>query len=124
MVSGMTNYTNISIDPVVRSKAEKILENQRDKVNLSQLDVINEEENKLTSQALKNLESTVDLGGMECNVKSIVSKIKSARNDPFENKSFTEDSRMDQDDAYGNHRPAFLVKKSKVTGRTTDIMKL
>jgi hypothetical protein len=31
----MTAYTDVSIDPVIRKKAEKILEYQRDTINLS-----------------------------------------------------------------------------------------
>ena len=42
-MSGASAYTDISIDPVIRMKAEKILENQKDKINLSQLEVIREE---------------------------------------------------------------------------------
>ena len=37
---------------------------------------------------------------------------------------FVEDDMVDQDDSYGNYRPAFLIKKHKVTGRTEEIMKL
>lgn len=37
---------------------------------------------------------------------------------------FEESSTIDQDDSYGNYRPAFLIKKHKVTGRTEEIMKL
>jgi hypothetical protein len=47
------------------------------------------------------------------------------KQDLFENKSrFQEDSIVDQDDSYGNYRPGFLVKKTKVTGRTREILKL
>ena len=53
-MSGMSHYSDVSIDPVMRLKAEKILENQMDKINSSQLEVIHEE-SKLTSNALKNL---------------------------------------------------------------------
>ena len=42
-MSGVSAYTDISIDPVIRMKAEKILEYQKDKINLSQLEVIREE---------------------------------------------------------------------------------
>ena len=39
-------------------------------------------------------------------------------------KNFEENSNIDQDDAYGNYRPMFLTKNTKVTGRTHEIMKL
>jgi len=52
------------------------------------------------------------------------SKVSKA-DDIFEHRSrFEENSNVDQDDAYGNYRPQFLVKKHKVTGRTEEIMKL
>lgn len=46
--------------------------------------------------------------------------------DIFETKShrFEDSSNIDQDDSYGNYRPAFLIKKHKVAGRTDEIMKL
>jgi|TARA_B110000285_G_C15123693_1_gene618829 hypothetical protein len=46
--------------------------------------------------------------------------------DIFETKShrFEDSSNIDQDDSYGNYRPAFLIKKHKVAGRTEEIMKL
>jgi hypothetical protein len=31
---------------------------------------------------------------------------------------------VDQDDSYGNYRPGFRVKNNKVTGRTSEILKL
>lgn len=40
------------------------------------------------------------------------------------NSKFEDNSMIDQDDSYGNYRPAFLIKKHKVTGRTDEIMKL
>ena len=35
MYSAMTGYSDISIDPIIRKKAENILEYQRDTINLS-----------------------------------------------------------------------------------------
>ena len=37
---------------------------------------------------------------------------------------FEEKSNIDQDDAYGNYKPAFLIKSAKVAGRSDEIMKL
>jgi hypothetical protein len=34
-MSGYSHYSDVSIDPMIRAKAEKILENQRDRINLS-----------------------------------------------------------------------------------------
>ena len=39
----MSAYTDVSIDPIIRQKAEKILEYQKDVINLSQLQTIKEE---------------------------------------------------------------------------------
>jgi hypothetical protein len=39
----MSTYTDVSIDPIIRQKAEKILEYQKDTINLSQLQTIKEE---------------------------------------------------------------------------------
>lgn len=39
-MSGYSHYSDVSIDPMIRMKAEKILENQKDRINLSQLEVI------------------------------------------------------------------------------------
>ncbi len=39
----MSAYTDVSIDPVVRMKAEKILEYQKELTNFNELEVINEE---------------------------------------------------------------------------------
>ena len=69
-------------------KAEKILENQKDRINLSQLDVIKEETggDKLTSHALKNLEQdgpTEQVTQRE--QRSLVSNTKSKKKDLFEN---------------------------------------
>jgi len=75
-MSGYSHYSDVSIDPVIRSKAEKILENQRDKINLSQLEVI-QEESRLTSTALKHLQPRDNR--LDLDQKSIVSKIKSTR---------------------------------------------
>ena len=33
--SNMSAYTDVSIDPIIRQKAEKILEYQKDTINLS-----------------------------------------------------------------------------------------
>ena len=43
VLSNMSAYTDVSIDPIIRQKAEKILEYQRDTINLSQLQTIKEE---------------------------------------------------------------------------------
>ena len=43
MVSNMTYQTDVSIDPVVRRKAEKILEQAGGRSHQQKLDVINEE---------------------------------------------------------------------------------
>jgi hypothetical protein len=109
------------------------LEYQKDKITLSQLDVIEEEEGKLTNDALLCLPSGEKK--IDSDAKSLQSKIKSTKpmsilptskhTDIFENRSkFLEDSVIDQDDSYGNYRPGFLVKKTKVTGRTNEILRL
>jgi hypothetical protein len=100
----MSNYSDVSIDPVVRMKAEKILEYQKDRINFSELEVINEEESlygRLNSKNLQNLP--------EKNVKDIqkslaapsLREVRSSTQiaplkDIFESKSrFEEDSNMD-----------------------------
>ena len=45
-ISGVSAYTDISIDPIVRMKAEKILEYQKDMMNANNLEVIKEEATK------------------------------------------------------------------------------
>ena len=58
-------------------------------------------------------------------IKSQRTEVKSTKNYLFENQSrFAEDSIIDQDDSYGNYRPKFQVKNTKVTGRTSEILKL
>jgi len=59
--------------------------------------------------------------------KKVEMETKSRRvADIFETKShrFEDSSNIDQDHSYGNYRPAFLIKKHKVAGRTEEIMKL
>ena len=76
-MSGYSHYSDVSIDPIIRSKAEKILENQKDRINLSQLEVI-QEESRLTSTALKHLPGD---NRIEIDQKSVMSKLKSTRTD-------------------------------------------
>lgn len=54
-MSNMTAYTDVSIDPVIRSKAEKILENSK----TPDLQIIDEEGEKLTSNNLNTLDVDV-----------------------------------------------------------------
>lgn len=61
----------------------------------------------------------------EKRIGGVYGTVKVMRKDIFDNKSrFEDNSQIDQDDSYGSYRPAFLVKKHKVLGRTEDIMKL
>ena len=64
-MSNMTAYTDVSIDPVIRRKAEQILHTYQDDDAYVRLDTINEEDqeiyknttaNKLTENGLKTLE--------------------------------------------------------------------
>ena len=127
--SGYTNYTDVSIDPAIRAKAEQIL---RTEVDAERLDTINEDDEvggpttlKLTKDVLSTLE-----GGRNDTKSLVPSQLRSKRASidapkPNELQSRFEDSSMiDQDDSYGNYRPAFLIKKHKVSGRTEEIMKL
>ena len=141
MVSAFSQYSDISIDPVIRMKAERILESHpRDKSNT--LDVIKEESgapvSKLTVDKLKTLDSATKLLNEADKLSNnsrvsrqskggIFTENKARKPDIFESKpqsKFEESSMIDQDDSYGNYRPAFLIKKHKVTGRTEEIMKL
>ena len=122
-------------------KAERILESHpRDKSNT--LDVIKEESgapvSKLTVDKLKTLDSATKLLNEADKLSNnsrvsrqskggIFTENKARKPDIFESKpqsKFEESSMIDQDDSYGNYRPAFLIKKHKVTGRTEEIMKL
>ena len=55
----MTYLTDATIDPAIRLKAEKILEFQSDRINLTQLETIDENgsltNEKLTSKTLQTL---------------------------------------------------------------------
>jgi hypothetical protein len=97
----MSAYTDISIDPVIRMKAEKILENQKDRINLNQLEVINEERelpNRLNRHNLDNLsQRSLERDGPGApkstisknqSVKDIISISKfNQKKDIFENRS-------------------------------------
>jgi len=126
--SGYTNYTDVSIDPAIRAKAEQIL---RDEVG-ERLDTINEDEEVgQTKKLTKDVLSTLD-GGKASETRSVVpSQLRSKRasidGGPRKKEAlskFEDSSNIDQDDSYGNYRPAFLIKKHKVSGRTEEIMKL
>ena len=126
-------YSDISIDPIIRQKAEKII------INASNgLAVIAEEGpgGKLTMEKLQTLGDPMSKYENQTAIaKSTISRSLSTKkvdmnkqktSDIFKTKShrFEDSSNIDQDDSYGNYRPAFLIKKHKVAGRTEEIMKL
>mmetsp|Transcript_40277 Transcript_40277/g.61462 ORF Transcript_40277/g.61462 Transcript_40277/m.61462 type:complete len:196 (+) Transcript_40277:154-741(+) len=122
--SNMSVMTDVSLDPFIRKKAISILETHKG----PSLEPIKEED-KLNSKNLKNLDSHSNLKSrkeLKPQAKSQLSKVKSSRyftnppsaqkptrdgGDLFESKTkFEELSNVDQDDAYGNYKPAFLIK--------------
>jgi hypothetical protein len=56
-MSVVSHYSDVSIDPAIRTKAEKILELQKDKINLQSLETIKEEIGKLNPKALSRLDN-------------------------------------------------------------------
>lgn len=63
MMSGVSHYSDVSIDPIVRQKAEKILESQKDAAPA--LEVIKEEGgqgDKLTVGNLRTLDNPSEIG--------------------------------------------------------------
>lgn len=81
--SNMTAYTDVSIDPIIRQKAEKILEYQKDTINLSQLQTIKEEgSNELMGDQsnarlnVSNLRTLDNKDGNKASMQSLV-EIKS-----------------------------------------------
>lgn len=139
VVSNMSFASDVSIDPVVRQRAEKIME-----YNASRLEVINEERQtpaetkdtkRLTAGKLKVLADKDGEEGVEDLPKSYtVATVKEAQKSPSLNRErltkmsrfskFEEKSLLDQDDSYGNYKPKFQTKNYKVTGRTGEVMKL
>ena len=75
--SGMSQYSDISIDPVIRQKAERILESNPKTSNT--LDVIKEESgaqvSKLTLDKLKTLDNTANKLGIEADKLSHASRL-------------------------------------------------
>lgn len=139
-ISKYTANSLQSLDTVVRKKAEQVFNNSFDDI-MPQLDVIheNEEYNKTTkpkdklskarlAQLDKSRSNTIDAS---VRTNSIMSAIKAENysflqpkgsKDIFENKSIAKsafkESSVDQDDSYGNYKPAFMTKKRAVNGRS------
>lgn len=139
VASNMSFASDVSIDPVVRQRAEKILE-----YNASRLEVINEERQtpaerkdtkRLTAGKLKVFEDKDGEEAFEDLPRSYtVATAKEIQKSPSLNREritkmsrfskFEEKSLLDQDDSYGNYKPIFQTKNYKVTGRTREVMKL
>lgn len=132
--------SEVSIDPVVRRKAEKILD-----YNANRLEVINEERQtprdyadnpRLTAGKLKAFEDKEQEDANDQLPKSFTeptAKEAAANNMGSTHReratkmskfSRFEEKSLDQDDSYGNYKPKFQTKNYKVTGRTREVMKL
>ena len=139
MVSNMTYATDVSIDPMVRHKAEKILDRTGQTNHQRKLDVISEEvmqstlkdgadamngeqSVRLTAGKLKDFESSRGDGVGEQDFmfggrsKTEMNGHHNSLRDKLTARAqklskFDEKSMLDQDDSYGNYRPKFQTKK-------------